>query len=202
MTEILGRGQLVAVELKVRKAKNPFLEISYYRRTVKVASFLIFIMTFFLIVLLYRLISSLFLVLEHALLLYQENKIHGNRGERVGVTRSAETNRLTIRFKWIMFQLLISSLIILVPRPCVCQTLNESSDQIWAVGPNRWTAEEEYRFGKWVDENITEDFFIRYRTPTDCADAVYAIRWFFARIALLPAAATTKVGKLIGHWST
>ena len=59
--------QSVAVEVKVREGKNSFLETNYYRKTVKVAFFLIFIMTFFLIVLLYRLISSLFLVLEHAL---------------------------------------------------------------------------------------------------------------------------------------
>ncbi|MGZ3559492.1 MAG: hypothetical protein ACXU97_10305 [Thermodesulfobacteriota bacterium] len=96
----------------------------------------------------------------------------------------------------------ILSLPILVSTPCLSQNLNESSDEIWTVGPNRWTVEEEYRFGKWVDENITEDFFIRYRTPTDCADAVYAIRWIYARIAHLPAAATAKDGKLIGHWST
>jgi len=101
-----------------------------------------------------------------------------------------------------MLHFFILSLIILVSTPCPSQTPNESSDQIWTVGLNRWTVEEEYRFEKWVDENITEDFFIRYRTPTDCADAVYAIRWIYARIAHLPAAATTKDGKLIGHWST
>ena len=101
-----------------------------------------------------------------------------------------------------MFHFFILSLIILVPTPCPSQTLNESSDQIWEVGLNRWTIEEEYRFGKWVEENITEDFFIRYRTPTDCADVPYAIRWIYARIAHLPAAAVTKNGKLIGHWST
>jgi hypothetical protein len=100
-----------------------------------------------------------------------------------------------------MFHFFILSLIILVPTPCPSQTLNESSDQIWEVGLNRWTIEEEYRFGKWVEENITEDFFIRYRTPTDCADVPYAIRWIYARIAHLPAAAVTKNGKLIGHWS-
>jgi len=100
-----------------------------------------------------------------------------------------------------MFHFFILSLIILVPTPCPSQTLNESSDQIWTVGLNRWTVEEECRFGKWVDENITEDFFIRYRIPTDCADVPYAIRWIYARIAHLPAAAITKNGKLIGHWS-
>ncbi|MGA2515829.1 MAG: hypothetical protein ABSG44_04695 [Thermodesulfobacteriota bacterium] len=78
----------------------------------------------------------------------------------------------------------------------------QPSDQVWEVGDRRWTVEEEHRFEKWVDETITEDFFIRYRIPADCADAVYAIRWIYARIAHLPAAATTTDGKLIGHWST
>jgi len=113
-----------------------------------------------------------------------------------------QTNHLTVCSKWILFHSFILSLIILVPSPCPSQTLNGSPDQIWTVGLNQWTVEEEYRFGKWVDENITEDFFIHYKIPTDCADAVYAIRWIYARIAHLPAAATAKDGKLIGHWST
>jgi hypothetical protein len=93
-------------------------------------------------------------------------------------------------------------LIILISTPCFSQTLNEFPDQVWEVGDRRWTVEEEHRFEKWVDETITEDFFIRYKIPTDCADAVYAIRWIYARIAHLPAAATTRDGKRIGHWST
>jgi len=87
-----------------------------------------------------------------------------------------------------------------LPRPK--DSMIESPDQVWEVGDRRWTVEEEYRFAKWVEENITEDFFIRHKIPTDCADAVYAIRWIYARIAHLPAAATTKDGQLIGHWST
>jgi hypothetical protein len=93
-------------------------------------------------------------------------------------------------------------LTLLISMPCFSQTLNESPDQVWEVGDRRWTFEEEHRFEKWVDETITEDFFIRYKIPTDCADAVYAIRWIYARIAHLPAAATTTDGKWIGHWST
>ena len=108
-------------------------------------------------------------------------------------------------------------LILLISTPCFSQSLNgqhvprnprpvgkdlQPSDQVWEVGDRRWTVEEEHRFEKWVDETITEDFFIRYRIPADCADAVYAIRWIYARIAHLPAAATTTDGKLIGHWST
>jgi hypothetical protein len=98
--------------------------------------------------------------------------------------------------------LLFLFLVFLSSTPCFSQTLNESPDQIWEVGDRRWTVEEEYRFGKWMDENIEENFFIHHKIPTDCADAVYAIRWIYARINHLPAAATTKDGRLIGHWST
>jgi len=97
---------------------------------------------------------------------------------------------------------LVFFLIILGSTPCFGQGPNESPDQVWEVGDRRWTIEEELRFGKWMEETITEDFFIRYTIPTDCADAVYAIRWIYARIQHLPAAATTKDGRLIGHWST
>jgi hypothetical protein len=104
---------------------------------------------------------------------------------------------------------LVFLLIILVSAPCLGQTLDESTnqfwestDQVWEVGDRRWTLEEERRFEKWVDETMTEDFFIRYQIRTDCADAVYAIRWIYARINHLPAAATTREGRWIGHWST
>jgi hypothetical protein len=97
---------------------------------------------------------------------------------------------------------LVFLLIILVSTPCFSQTLDESPDQVWEVGDRRWAIEEERQFEKWVDETITEDFFIRYQIPTDCADAVYSIRWIYARINHLPAAATTRDGRWIGHWST
>ena len=51
--------------MRARRTENSFLDINYYQKTVKVASLLIFIMTFFLMVLLCRLISSLFVVLEY-----------------------------------------------------------------------------------------------------------------------------------------
>src|SRR4030042_3839831 len=95
------------------------------------------------------------------------------------------------------FVVLLLSLFI--SSPCFSQSLNESLDQVWQVGDRRWTVEEECRFEKWVEETMTEDFFIRYKIPTDCADAVYAIRWIYARIAHLPAAATTRDGRWGGH---
>ena len=93
-------------------------------------------------------------------------------------------------------------LLILFSTPSFSQTIKESSLQVWSVGDRRWTIEEESQYSKWVEVNLTEDFFIRYKIPVDCADVPYAIRWIYARIAHLPAAATTKDGQLIGHWST
>jgi hypothetical protein len=82
-----------------------------------------------------------------------------------------------------------------------CHDLHESDSQIWKVGQRRWTIQEESNYGKWVEANITDDFFIRHEIPVDCADVPYAIRWIYARIAHLPAAATTENNALIGHWS-
>jgi hypothetical protein len=96
--------------------------------------------------------------------------------------------------------LIIAFLIFSIASPAFGGTVKESSSQVWNVGDRRWTAEEEALFGKWVEESITEDFFVRYQIPADCADVPYAIRWIYSRIAHLPAAATTKDGKLIGHW--
>ena len=93
-------------------------------------------------------------------------------------------------------------LLLLLPISSFGQPLNESRHQVWKVGDRRWTIEEERRYGQWVEKNITEDFFIRHEIPVDCADVPYALRWIYARIAHLPAAATTKDLKMIGHWTT
>jgi hypothetical protein len=82
------------------------------------------------------------------------------------------------------------------------QTVGAPSDQVWQVGSRRWNIIEEQRFAHWVESTITEDFFIDYNLPVDCADVPYAIRWIYARITHLPAAATMPDGQLIGHWST
>jgi hypothetical protein len=80
--------------------------------------------------------------------------------------------------------------------------LKQSSSHVWQVDDHQWTVEEERNYTNWVKINVTEDFFIRHKIPIDCADVPYAIRWIYARIAHLPAAATTKEGQFIGHWST
>ncbi len=83
-----------------------------------------------------------------------------------------------------------------------CYDSPESDLQLWKVGQNRWTVQEEYNYSKWIEENITEDFFIRHDMRVDCADVPYALRWIYARIHHLPAAATTADNRFIGHWST
>ena len=92
-------------------------------------------------------------------------------------------------------------LLVIIPANGFCDHSFESSAQLWKVGKRQWTIQEESRYSKWVADNITEDFFIRYHIPVDCADVVYGIRWIYARKAHLPAAATTVDGQLIGHWS-
>ncbi|OGP73324.1 MAG: hypothetical protein A2V86_16450 [Deltaproteobacteria bacterium RBG_16_49_23] len=93
-------------------------------------------------------------------------------------------------------------LLLLPALPAFGESFKESPLQVWKVEEQRWTNEEELNFAGWVEENIAEDFFIRHKIPVDCADVPYAIRWIYARIAGLPAGATTKNDKLIGHWST
>jgi hypothetical protein len=78
---------------------------------------------------------------------------------------------------------------------------HEPDSQVWKVGQRRWTIQEEYNYSKWIETNITEDFFIRHEIRVDCADAPYAIRWIYARINHLPGAAMTINNRLIGHWS-
>ena len=98
--------------------------------------------------------------------------------------------------------LFILLLLLAFPFSSIGQMVRESPSQVWEVGDRRWTIEEEQNYSQWVETTMTEDFFIRHKIPVDCADVPYAVRWIYARIARLPAAATTKDGKLIGHWST
>jgi hypothetical protein len=69
-----GKEQLMAVARKTRRAENSSLEINYYRSAVKVASFLVFLMTFFLIIFFFRVMVSLFVVLEYSFRSLKERK--------------------------------------------------------------------------------------------------------------------------------
>jgi len=82
-----------------------------------------------------------------------------------------------------------------------CGDFRESDAQVWKVGERRWTVQEEDNYSKWIETNVTEDFFMHHNIRVDCADVPYALRWIYARIAHLPAAASPFNGPLIGHWS-
>jgi hypothetical protein len=100
------------------------------------------------------------------------------------------------------FILIFLAAYILMPTFAFCDDAHESDSQVWKVGQRRWTIQDEYNYGNWVEKNITDDFFIRHEISVDCADVSYATRWIYARISHLPAAATTGDNRLIGHWST
>ncbi len=55
-----------------------------------------------------------------------------------------------------LFILLLS--FVLLATPSLGRPADEPSSQVWKVEDRRWTVEEELRFGKWVEDNITEDF--------------------------------------------
>ncbi len=67
-------------------------------------------------------------------------------------------------------------------------TENENN-YIWK-SENQWNADWEEKYSRWVNENLTEDFFNKYNIQTDCADVAFALRWIFSRIHSLPAANT------------
>lgn len=77
--------------MKARAAENCFTEINYYQKAVTVASFLVFSMTFFVIILFFRLISSLFVVLEYSFQSFKKLKFMEITGEQS--TPRPETGR-------------------------------------------------------------------------------------------------------------
>jgi len=97
---------------------------------------------------------------------------------------------------------LIFLLVMFLSLPCQAEAASPSDHQVWQVYGRQWTLEAEDQFSSWAEQHLTEDFFMRYKIPVDCADVPYAVRWIYARIVHLPAAATTRDNKLIGHWST
>ncbi len=101
------------------------------------------------------------------------------------------------------FRIIVISLVAysFLATPVFCDDFRESDSQVWKVGQNRWTIQEEDNYSKWIAANVTEDFFIRHGIRVDCADVPYALRWIYARIAHLPAAANAFNRPLLGHWS-
>ncbi|MBC7538411.1 MAG: hypothetical protein H7281_06300 [Bacteriovorax sp.] len=72
---------------------------------------------------------------------------------------------------------------------------------IW-LSKNQWNDDWEIKYGNWLQNEVTPDFFKRYKISTDCADALIGLRWIFARINSLPVANTlVDTGSLFGHFS-
>ncbi|WP_374078991.1 hypothetical protein [Bdellovibrio bacteriovorus] len=63
-----------------------------------------------------------------------------------------------------------------------------ASGNLWPTKA-AWSAEWEQRYAKWIETEVDSEFFVRYNIATDCADVAYSLRWIFARINGLPAAA-------------
>lgn len=77
----------------------------------------------------------------------------------------------------------------------------EKKQAIW-YAKNKWDAEWEFKYGQWLQNEVTPDFYKRLNIATDCADAVVGLRWIFARINSLPVANTiSDTENLFGHFS-
>ena len=75
------------------------------------------------------------------------------------------------------------------------------NQSIWEA-KNRWNNDWELKFGQWLKQEVTLDFYKKYNIPTDCADAVIGLRWIFSRINYLPVANTlSDTGNLFGQFS-
>ena len=98
--------------------------------------------------------------------------------------------------------IIVCFLLLLAEEGLAAQAVAEVPGQIWQVGDRRWNVEEQQRYTAWVEQTVTEDFFLQNSIPIDCADVPYGLHWIYARIAHLPAAATLENGQFFGHWST
>lgn len=59
------------------------------------------------------------------------------------------------------------------------ETGKQTVQEIWSDGGRSWTTEDEIKYSGWlntIDESLLEEWNI----PTDCADAVLALRWIYA----------------------
>lgn len=61
--------------------------------------------------------------------------------------------------------------------------------RLWTT-TQTWSEEWEQKYAQWIEKEVDAEFFVRYKLATDCADVAYSLRWIFARIHGLPAAAT------------
>ena len=71
-----------------------------------------------------------------------------------------------------------------------------ASQSLWTV-TQAWSKAWEQKYAEWVLQNADQDFFVRHNLATDCADVAYSLRWIFARMNGLPAAAQLSGSKTL-----
>lgn len=70
------------------------------------------------------------------------------------------------------------------------RTLTEAPQtSLWKV-TEQWNLDWEKKYAVWIENNLTDDFFQKYKISTDCADVAFSLKWIFARIHGLPMANT------------
>jgi hypothetical protein len=78
---------------------------------------------------------------------------------------------------------------------------SSKNQYIW-FAKNQWNSDWEEKYSYWIANVVTPDFLAKYKIQTDCADAIVALRWIFARMNSLPAANTlADTGNVFGQWS-
>nr|BDT29336.1 hypothetical protein BHI3_28020 [Bacteriovorax sp. HI3] len=77
----------------------------------------------------------------------------------------------------------------------------KKNEYIW-LAKNQWNDDWEKKYSEWLQNEVTPEFFKKYKIQTDCADALVGLRWIFARMNYLPVANTVAdTGGLFGHFS-
>ena len=85
--------------------------------------------------------------------------------------------------------------------PVDTQFSDKRNSNLWSAR-NRWSESWEWEYAQWLQQEVQDDFYIKYNIATDCADALIGYRWIFARIHSLPVAnIVSDTGSLFGHFS-
>jgi hypothetical protein len=69
---------------------------------------------------------------------------------------------------------------------------------IW-ISQNSWNEEWEKKYSSWIENEVSPSYLKDLKISTDCADAVLALRWIFARQNSLPMISSTANGKSISN---
>lgn len=70
----------------------------------------------------------------------------------------------------------------------------DSSNKVWEA-TNDWNDDWEEKYGQWIEQKVSADFFKNNNIVVDCADVAYALRWIFSRINSLPMQVTVDGSK-------